>query len=85
MNTTIRNEFHGTEVTVRGQWLDTGDEYDGTKEQEMELTRSQIGRADRKLCGIASCRCGGIARLADGLRFEQIGADTFRLVRWVRA
>ena len=43
---TLTNDFHGTEATVRVK----GDR---------KLSRSQIRRVRKVLCGIDSCTCGG--------------------------
>jgi hypothetical protein len=43
---TITNDFHGTEITL----IQRNGGY---------LTRTQILKARRTLCGISDCRCGG--------------------------
>lgn len=43
---TIRNNFHGSKVTIRANISDT-------------LTPNQVRRARRELCGIDDCACGG--------------------------
>lgn len=45
MSTTLRNDFHGTEVTLRA-------------EPGQVLSLGQAARARRTLCGIAGCTCG---------------------------
>lgn len=45
---TIRNDFHHTETTVRVPCA------------TRRLTRRQVQRVRRTLCGIADCRCGGV-------------------------
>ena len=52
---TLTNDFHGTTTVVRTQVLDHG------MHNEISLSRSQMDRAARKLCGIAECRCHGPA------------------------
>lgn len=45
---TLTNSFHGTQVALRanpGEWL----------------SRRQIQRARRALCGVKGCTCGGFA------------------------
>lgn len=54
-NVTLRNDFHNSECTIRTEVLShiyhTSTVYP---------TRSQIETANRKLCGIQGCTCGGI-------------------------
>jgi hypothetical protein len=51
MRMNIRNEFHDTEVTLVARSVYKGRWY---------LTRSQVNRARRVLCGIDGCTCGGL-------------------------
>lgn len=46
MSTTLRNDFHNSEVTLRAV-------------AGQELSLSQVLRARRILCGIEGCTCGG--------------------------
>lgn len=57
----LRNDFHNTKTTVISEVLDFG------QHQEITLSKSQMARAARKLCGIADCKCGGPA----GIRGRQ--------------
>ena len=43
---TLRNDFHNTEVRLRASVGDS-------------LTKSQVTRSRRILCGIKGCKCGG--------------------------
>jgi len=47
MTVTLRNDFHNSEARVRVAGLPA------------TLTRSQVVRVRRKLCGISGCTCGG--------------------------
>lgn len=47
MTVTITNDFHDTEAKVRVASLPAN------------LSRSQIARVRRTLCGISGCTCGG--------------------------
>ncbi len=70
MRMNIRNSFHNTEVT-----LVAGSVYKG----RWWLTRSQVNRARRVLCGVDGCTCGGLLgqRGSDGLPAGvEISADT---------
>ena len=60
MRMDIRNDFHNTEVTLVAKSV-----YKGV----WHLTRSQVNRARRVLCGVAGCTCGGVLgqRGRDGL------------------
>jgi hypothetical protein len=60
-NVKLTNDFHGTATTVRVAVLDFG------MHQEITLTRPQMIRAERKLCGVAGCTCGMVA----GIRGRQ--------------
>ena len=66
MKVILRNDFHDSEAVVRTR---------GGR-----LTRRQVRRARRKLCGISTCTCGnavgtrGLQRLPDG-RLLQIEHD----------
>lgn len=76
MKHTLINSFHNTSavvvvpddraVIVKGDW-GVG------KRQVLTLTKSQVDRADRKLCGMADCSCGGI--VAWGQRWENETQD----------
>ena len=48
---TLYNDFHNTSARVRVE----KDDYD-----TIYLTRSQINRANKKLCGMRDCICGGV-------------------------
>ncbi len=43
---TLRNEYHNTSYTLRAKL-------------HRDLSRSQVLRARKALCGIAGCQCGG--------------------------
>ena len=64
MSTTLRNDFHNSEVTIRA-------------ERGQELTLSQVLRARRALCGITGCTCGGNLgeRGPQAVEVEAIGYD----------
>lgn len=64
MMTTLRNDFHGSEVTLRAG-------------AGQELSLSQILRARRTLCGITGCTCGGNLgeRGPQDVKVETIGHD----------
>lgn len=49
---TLTNEFHNTSVNVRATVDSTG---------RVTLTKSQVDRAHRTLCGIGGCTCGDVA------------------------
>ncbi len=53
MHITIRNDFHHTSCGIRLR----SDQYDVGG--DVRLTRSQVARCKRILCGIAGCTCGG--------------------------
>lgn len=61
---TLKNDFHNTEARVRceGRALIYGAGYPGGIIQacEIRLTKRQLQRVWRTLCGIADCPCGGI-------------------------
>lgn len=46
---TLKNDFHRTECRVRV--ADIG----------QSLTKSQLYRVQKSLCGVAECRCGGLS------------------------
>jgi hypothetical protein len=52
---TLKNEFHNREVTLN---IDLKTIKEGAT---FELTPNQIKRANRELCGIKDCCCGGVA------------------------
>lgn len=58
MKITLRNDFHNTEAVVIPHNLHG---------REGFLSARQVKRADRKLCGMSDCTCGGITR---DVRFE---------------
>lgn len=60
-NVKLTNELHETETNVRATVLDFG------IHQEISLTKSQMNRAAKKLCGVDGCSCGGTA----GIRGRQ--------------
>ena len=45
---TLKNQFHGTEVTLNAKETDNG----------YLISKSQGARAKRELCGIHTCTCG---------------------------
>ncbi len=53
MRTTIRNDFHNTQVHVRAEVGDT-------------LSAQVTARVQRELCGVSGCQCGGALRQQDG-------------------
>ena len=58
---TIRSQYHGTsaKVTPRNRWT----ENTGNASADCAyLTTVQRRRVDKKLCGNANCKCGGILR-----------------------
>ena len=52
---TIRNDFHGSSVNVRCEGVS---HYPG--ECTIYLSKSQIKRVNRALCGMSDCQCGSI-------------------------
>lgn len=54
MKLTLRNNFHSTCVTVISPVLNHG------VHLETQLTRYQLARVNRLLCGVEGCVCGGI-------------------------
>ena len=60
-NVRLTNDFHNTHTTVRATVLDHG------MHTEISLTKRQMSRAQRALCGIDGCTCGGPA----GIRGRQ--------------
>ena len=54
---TLTNDFHNTEAVVHPRVVETT----RSGKRILGLTHRQVLRADRKLCGMADCRCGGIA------------------------
>jgi len=54
---TLLNTFHGTEAVVIPRPDPSG---------VATLTRSQVRRAERKLCGMSDCSCGGEASVMGG-------------------
>jgi len=69
---TLRNEFHGSEVTLR------------VNSMPCELSASQVRRARNTLCGISGCTCGGPLgeRGPQDVRVDYIDQDTIGL--WER-
>ncbi len=64
---TLTNNFHNSSTVVIATVLNHGPHF------EITLTRSQMDRSQRRLCGIAGCTCGGPA----GIRGRQdIGGKT---------
>ena len=63
---TISNSFHRTEVTLSVPW-------------HCRLSRYQIRRARRELCGVDGCQCGGVlgerGQQEPGLRIDIVGND----------
>ena len=62
-NVTIKNRFHNTEATLRVsdenfQEVEHGNEHLAF----VKLSESQVKRADKTLCGMKDCMCGGINR-----------------------
>ena len=51
-NVKLQNDFHGTSALVKTTVLDQGLHF------EVSLTRSQMERVSRKLCGVKGCACG---------------------------
>lgn len=54
MKITLRNDFHGTEYTIHC--------IHGRLSSGWIISASQAKRADRRLCGMSDCCCGGIHR-----------------------
>ena len=52
MKITLSNEFHGTKINMVAKLANGGNAY---------LTKSQVARARRALCGINGCTCGDAA------------------------
>jgi hypothetical protein len=50
MKITLRNDFHNTGTTLNAKEVAGGSYY---------LSRSQVRKARRDLCGVAGCTCGG--------------------------
>ena len=65
----LKNDFHNTSVRVKPV-VNDGYSY--------VLTRRQVRRARRALCGVDGCTCGSIrpAKWA----FIEVGKDEFRLI-----
>ena len=61
---TIRNDYHGTEVKVRPQYVPTSTGPCGA------LTARQVSRVRRALCASKGCTCGGL--------LNERGAQTWR-------
>jgi hypothetical protein len=62
----ISNNFHNTSTVVRPHGVYemvvvTGN-WEGSTVLQFPLTPSQRRRADRKLCGVKDCACGGVLR-----------------------
>lgn len=65
-NIVMRNSFHGSTAIVRPRGVYemevvTGS-WKGSTVFQFPLSPSQRRRADRKLCGVKSCLCGGVLR-----------------------
>jgi len=65
-NIVISNSFHGSSTVVRPQGVYemvvvTGN-WAGSTVLQFPLSPSQRRRADKKLCGMKSCTCGGVLR-----------------------
>jgi hypothetical protein len=69
---TLRNDCHNTETRVRCEGLSHI-----YGEATIRLTRSQMARARKVLCGIADCKC---AQHECGIRGPQTTDDGKRLV-----
>ena len=54
---TLTNDFHNTEAVVHPRVVCVNE----WGQRFLGLTHSQVRRADRKLCGMPDCSCGGIA------------------------
>ena len=70
---TLRNDFHKTECNVR------------LKENQTTLTKNQIQRAMKKLCGVSGCQCGGIRGKQDfnweySLYTDRFGYNEFETI-----
>ena len=52
---TLTNNFHNTKTVVLADVVDCETHF------EVALTGPQMRRAERKLCGVAGCKCGGPA------------------------
>ena len=60
-NVKLTNDFHNTSATARAEVLDFG------MHQEVTLSKNQMDRTAKKLCGSKDCKCGGPA----GIRGHQ--------------
>jgi hypothetical protein len=65
-NIVISNNFHGSSTVVRPQAVYemvvvTGN-WAGSTVLQFPLSPSQRRRADKKLCGMKDCTCGGVLR-----------------------
>ena len=63
----LTNDFHGGEINLRPHRDEWG-EY---------LSQAQIDRADRVLCGISGCTCGGIR---PARQIEETSPGTYRFL-----
>lgn len=68
---TLRNDFHNTSVNVRAEGLSHI-----YNEVEIKLSKSQIERACKSLCGIKDCTCGDDC----GMRGPQLTNDGKRII-----
>ena len=75
MNTyTLINNFHNTSVNVRAEGIQHI-----WSEIEISLTKNQIKRTKKALCGVAGCTCSNAA----GIRGNQVhwkGANSSTLI-----
>jgi hypothetical protein len=59
----LTNDFHGSKTTVRAVLVRQAD-HDPAR---ILLTNRQVRRANKALCGMAECSCGGLNRNHDCL------------------
>ena len=70
---TVQNDFHDTEYTfhVSNENVNEFKEF-GREVVEVKLSSGQMKAADKALCGMSDCKCGGLWRTG-----EQIGSLTW--------
>ena len=71
---TLENNFHGTTVKVRPRNVS---QMDNPSLLAFVLSDRQYKRADKALCGMKDCRCGGVDRAAIEVAANRDGSYTF--------